>query len=96
MGREVGREGGAPTHQGLTSCPPQVKQHHDGGREGPPRCVTHPPLPARLCVPVLPTDGYGWLQSVDEFVDLMNNLGLPYPKKIDASLPANMACGFTD
>lgn len=47
-------------------------------------------------MPVLPTDGYGWLQSVEEFVDLMNNLGLPYPKKIDASLPANMACGFTD
>ena len=28
-----------------------------------------------------------------EFVDLMANLNLPYPRKIDASLPANLACG---
>jgi len=26
-------------------------------------------------------------------VDLMANLNLPYPRKIDASLPANLACG---
>jgi len=29
-----------------------------------------------------------------EFVDLMANLNLPYPRKIDASLPANLACGI--
>lgn len=30
------------------------------------------------------------------FVTLMKNLNLPYPKKIDASLPANMVCGIQD
>eukprot|EP01025_Chloroclados_australasicus_P001066 TRINITY_DN10327_c0_g1_i2.p2 TRINITY_DN10327_c0_g1~~TRINITY_DN10327_c0_g1_i2.p2 ORF type:complete len:368 (-),score=47.06 TRINITY_DN10327_c0_g1_i2:345-1448(-) len=30
-----------------------------------------------------------------EFAELMKNLGLPYPKKIDASLPANMVDGET-
>jgi hypothetical protein len=35
-------------------------------------------------------------KSKDEFIELMNNLGLPYPKKIDASLPANMVCGIQD
>jgi len=29
-----------------------------------------------------------------DFIDLMNNLGLAYPKKIDVAHPANMACGF--
>lgn len=29
-----------------------------------------------------------------EFVELMANLGLAYPKKIDAALPANLACGI--
>jgi sulfur dioxygenase len=33
-------------------------------------------------------------KSLDEFVDLMAKLNLPYPKKIDASLPANLKCGF--
>ena len=31
-----------------------------------------------------------------EFIDLMNNLGLAYPKKIDVSLPANKVCGLYD
>jgi sulfur dioxygenase len=35
-------------------------------------------------------------KSKEEFIELMNNLGLPYPKKIDASLPANMVCGIQD
>merc|ERR1719453_1732241 len=29
-----------------------------------------------------------------EFVELMANLNLPYPKKIDVSVPANMVCGI--
>lgn len=29
----------------------------------------------------------------EQFVQIMDNLNLPYPKKIDASLPANMLCG---
>nr|QTJ02333.1 persulfide dioxygenase [Xenograpsus testudinatus] len=33
-------------------------------------------------------------KSKEEFIDLMNNLGLPYPKKIDMSLPANKVCGL--
>merc|ERR1712223_227298 len=32
----------------------------------------------------------------EEFVKIMNNLGLPYPKKIDEALPANMVCGLYD
>jgi hypothetical protein len=35
-------------------------------------------------------------KSVEEFVSLMANLNLPYPKKIDASLPANLQCGIQD
>ncbi|GBG29568.1 Hydroxyacylglutathione hydrolase, mitochondrial [Hondaea fermentalgiana] len=35
-------------------------------------------------------------KSLDEFVDLMDNLGLPYPAKIDVSLPANLVCGLHD
>ena len=31
--------------------------------------------------------------SRDEFVTLMNGLGLPPPKKIDVALPANLSCG---
>ena len=29
----------------------------------------------------------------DKFVDLMHNLGLPYPKKMDIAVPANLVCG---
>jgi sulfur dioxygenase len=29
-----------------------------------------------------------------EFVDLMNNLGLANPKKIDIAVPANLNCGL--
>lgn len=31
-----------------------------------------------------------------QFVEIMNNLNLPYPKKIDVSLPANRECGVYD
>jgi sulfur dioxygenase len=31
-----------------------------------------------------------------EFVEIMNNLQLSYPKKIDVALPANMVCGIQD
>jgi sulfur dioxygenase len=31
-----------------------------------------------------------------EFGELMKNLNLPYPKKIDVAMPANIACGVTD
>jgi len=33
-------------------------------------------------------------KSEDDFVSLMGNLNLAYPKKIDVSLPANMVCGL--
>jgi len=33
-------------------------------------------------------------KTVDEFVDIMKNLNLPYPKKIDASVPYNLVCGL--
>jgi len=35
-------------------------------------------------------------KTKDEFVKLMAELNLPYPKKIDAAVPANMVCGIQD
>jgi sulfur dioxygenase len=35
-------------------------------------------------------------KSREEFVKIMHNLGLPYPKKIDTSLTANRVCGLYD
>ena len=32
-------------------------------------------------------------KSEEEFVSIMDNLGLPYPKQFDRSVPANMICG---
>ena len=32
-------------------------------------------------------------KSRGEFIEIMSNLKLPYPKHIDAALPANLACG---
>lgn len=33
-------------------------------------------------------------KSRNDFVKLMSELNLPYPKKIDSSLPANLVCGI--
>ena len=33
-------------------------------------------------------------KSKEEFVKIMENLGLPYPKQIDVALPANKVCGL--
>jgi len=33
-------------------------------------------------------------KSLDEFVSIMNNLNLSYPKQIDKALPANKVCGL--
>uniref|UniRef100_A0A8C8SNU3 Persulfide dioxygenase ETHE1, mitochondrial n=1 Tax=Pelusios castaneus TaxID=367368 RepID=A0A8C8SNU3_9SAUR len=35
-------------------------------------------------------------QSCETFVQLMNNLNLPYPKQIDVAIPANLKCGIQD
>ncbi|XP_028836316.1 persulfide dioxygenase ETHE1, mitochondrial [Denticeps clupeoides] len=35
-------------------------------------------------------------KSLDEFVDIMNNLNLPRPAKIDVAVPANLVCGLHD
>lgn len=35
-------------------------------------------------------------KSVTEFVDIMNNLNLPYPAQLDKALPANRECGVYD
>lgn len=32
-------------------------------------------------------------KSLEEFVEIMNNLRLAYPRQIDRALPANLACG---
>ena len=36
----------------------------------------------------------GQLRSLDEFIDLMNNLNLPKPQRIDEALPANLTLGL--
>lgn len=33
-------------------------------------------------------------KSLEEFVDIMNNLNLPKPAKIDIAVPANLVCGL--
>ena len=38
----------------------------------------------------------GSAKTKDEFVDIMANLNLAYPKKIDVAVPANMRCGVPD
>ena len=35
-------------------------------------------------------------KPIEQFVSLMKALDLPYPKKMDASLPANLLCGIQD
>merc|ERR1711990_780600 len=35
-------------------------------------------------------------KSKDVFVEIMENLNLPYPRQIDASLPANLVCGLQE
>ena len=35
-------------------------------------------------------------KSKDDFVKLMDELGLPYPKQIDKALPLNLVCGIQD
>ncbi|XP_037950766.1 persulfide dioxygenase ETHE1, mitochondrial-like [Teleopsis dalmanni] len=35
-------------------------------------------------------------KNLEEFIQIMDNLNLPYPRKIDASLPANRECGLFD
>uniref|UniRef100_H2ZFH3 Metallo-beta-lactamase domain-containing protein n=1 Tax=Ciona savignyi TaxID=51511 RepID=H2ZFH3_CIOSA len=35
-------------------------------------------------------------KTLEEFVEIMNNLNLAYPKRIDVSVPANLVCGLQD
>jgi len=35
-------------------------------------------------------------KTVEEFVEIMTNLNLPNPKKIDVAVPANLRCGVPD
>lgn len=35
-------------------------------------------------------------KDIDTFVEIMENLNLPYPKKIDQAVPANRECGLYD
>ena len=32
-------------------------------------------------------------RTMDEFIEIMDNLNLPYPKRIDVAVPANLLCG---
>ena len=38
----------------------------------------------------------GKTKTKEEFIEIMNNLNLSYPKKIDVAVPANMRCGVPD
>jgi len=38
----------------------------------------------------------GQQKTLTEFIEIMQNLDLPYPKYIDQALPANQACGAKD
>eukprot|EP00980_Cylindrotheca_fusiformis_P013488 scaffold3437_cov113-Cylindrotheca_fusiformis.AAC.55 len=38
----------------------------------------------------------GVTKTKDEFIEIMANLNLSYPKKIDVAVPANMRCGVPD
>jgi sulfur dioxygenase len=38
----------------------------------------------------------GIKKTKEDFVEIMNNLNLSYPKKIDIALPANLRCGAPD
>jgi len=33
-------------------------------------------------------------KSCEEFIEIMQNLNLAYPKQIDNALPLNLVCGF--
>jgi hypothetical protein len=35
----------------------------------------------------------GGTKPLEEFTKIMNNLKLPYPKKIDVAVPGNRVCG---
>lgn len=35
-------------------------------------------------------------KSLEEFIDIMNNLNLPYPKMMDVAVPANKICGIQE
>lgn len=35
-------------------------------------------------------------KTKEEFVQIMKNLNLPYPRKIDIAVPANLRCGVPD
>ncbi|KAJ1640901.1 beta-lactamase-like protein [Pavlovales sp. CCMP2436] len=68
----------------------------------PPECIPPPPPPpnGRPCSTVLAerltNPRLGDAKSEEQFIEIMAALNLPYPKKIDASLPANLLCGYPD
>lgn len=35
-------------------------------------------------------------KTLEQFVEIMDNLGLPYPRKMDVAVPANLACGLPE
>ena len=38
----------------------------------------------------------GGTKTKEDFIEIMNNLNLSYPKKIDVAVPANLRCGVPD
>ncbi|KAJ1481402.1 ETHE1, mitochondrial-like protein, partial [Baffinella frigidus] len=42
------------------------------------------------------TSNYRLTKTREEFITIMDNLNLPYPKQIDRALPLNMVCGIQD
>jgi len=68
----------------------------------PPECIVYPAhdYNGRPCSTVLAerltNPRLGDAKSEEQFIEIMAALNLPYPKKIDASLPANLLCGYPD
>lgn len=42
------------------------------------------------------SSAYRLTKTREEFVEIMQNLNLPYPKKHDVAVPANLMCGVQD
>jgi sulfur dioxygenase len=66
----------------------------------PPSCVLYPghDYKGRFCTTVEEETKHNLrlTKTEDEFVDIMEKLGLPNPKYIDVAVPANMVCGYHD
>ena len=68
----------------------------------PDECIVYPAhdyngrLSSKISVEKETNPRLGATKTKEEFIEIMNNLNLSYPKKIDAAVPANLRCGVPD